>query len=43
MEVANEQLRTYAMDHHGLVASICNDLKISEKIDVRIVIKIRVA
>lgn len=36
MEVANDELRTYAMDHHGLVASICKDLQISEKIDARI-------
>ena len=36
MNIANDQLRTYAMDHHGLVASICKDLKILEKIDARI-------
>jgi len=36
MEVANDELRTYAMDHHGLIASICKDLQIGEKIDTRI-------
>lgn len=36
MEVATNELRTYAMDHHGLIASICKDLGIAEKIDTRI-------
>ncbi len=36
MEVANDELRTYAMDHHGLVASICKDLNVAKKIDARI-------
>lgn len=35
MEIANDELRTYAMDHHGLVASICKDIQIAEKIDAR--------
>ena len=36
MEIAGEELKTYALDHHGLIASICKDLRIAEKIDVRI-------
>lgn len=36
MEVAGDELKTYALDHHGLVASICKDLKVAEKIDSRI-------
>jgi transposase len=36
MEIATNELRTYAMDHHGLIASICKDLQVAEKIDKRI-------
>ena len=35
MEIAGNELKTYALDHHGLVASICKDLKVMEKIDAR--------
>ena len=34
-ELAND-VQTLAMDHHGLVAAVCKDLKIAEKIDAKI-------
>lgn len=36
MEAAGEEIRTLSMDHHGLVAAVCKDLGIAEKIDCRI-------
>ena len=33
MEVVGEEIRTEAMDHHGLVAAVCKELKIAERID----------
>ena len=36
MEISGSELKTYAMDHHGLVAAICKDLGIAEKIDERV-------
>lgn len=36
MEIAGDEIKTYAMDHHGLVAAVCQDLKIAEKIDDRL-------
>jgi transposase len=36
MEVAQDNIRTLSMDHHGIVAAICKDLKIAEKINDRI-------
>jgi transposase len=36
VELAGEGIKTYAMDHHGLVAGICKDIRIAEKIDKRI-------
>jgi transposase len=36
LEVAGDEARTEVMDHHGLVAAICQDLKIGERIDARI-------
>lgn len=33
MQIAGNDIKTYALDHHGLVAGICRDLKISERID----------
>ena len=36
MEVAGEEIKTLAMDHHELVAAMCKDLGISEKINKRI-------
>lgn len=35
-EVSNGEIQTAAMDHYGLVAAICQDLKIAEKIDSRL-------
>jgi transposase len=34
--VAGEEISTLSMDHHGLVAAVCKDLKIAERIDARI-------
>ena len=36
MEIAGDDIKTYAMDHHGLVAAVCKDLGIAEKIDNRL-------
>lgn len=35
MEIAGDDIKTYAMDHHGLVAAVCNDLGIAKRIDER--------
>lgn len=35
MEIAGENIKTYAMDHHGLVAAVCKDIGIAKKIDER--------
>jgi transposase len=36
MEIAGNEVRSVSLDHHGLVAAICKDLKISSRIDERI-------
>src|SRR5271163_3821332 len=36
LEVAGEEIQTLSMDHHGLVAAVCKDLKIAERIDKRL-------
>lgn len=36
LEVAGEEIETLSMDHHGLVASVCKDLRIAERIDGRL-------
>ena len=36
MEIAGSELKTENLDHHGLVAAICQDLKIAERIDALI-------
>ena len=36
LEVAGEEVDTLSMDHHGLVAAVCKDLKIAERIDARL-------
>jgi len=36
LEVGEEKLKTLTMDHHGLVAAVCKDLKIAERIDIRL-------
>ena len=36
MEIAGEEIKTLGMDHHGLVAAMCKDLGIAEKINTRI-------
>ena len=33
MEVGGEEIKTETIDHHGLVAATCKELKIAEKID----------
>lgn len=35
MEIAGDEIKSYAMDHHGLIAGICKDLKLEEKINSR--------
>ncbi len=36
MEMAGDEVKTQVMDHHGLVAAMCRDLRVAEKIDHRI-------
>lgn len=36
IEVSNGEIQTAAMDHYGLIAAICQDLKIAEKINSRL-------
>ena len=36
LEVAGNEIQTLAMDHHGLVAGVCKDLKIAELIDAKL-------
>jgi transposase len=35
VEIAGDDIKTYAMDHHGLVAAVCKDVGIATKIDMR--------
>ena len=35
-EVSRGQIQTAALDHLGLVAAVCQDLKISQRIDHRL-------
>jgi Domain of unknown function (DUF4277) len=35
-EVSEGQIQTTALDHLGLVAAICQDLKIAQRIDSRL-------
>lgn len=35
-EVSDGQIQTTALDHHGLVAALCQDLKIAQRIDDRL-------
>jgi hypothetical protein len=36
LEVATDKLKTLSIDHHGLFAAVCQDLKISEKTDQKL-------
>ena len=36
MEVAGTEVQTFAMDHHGIVAAVCRDLKLQDKVDNRL-------
>lgn len=36
MEIGGEEIKTMSMDHHGLVAAMCQELGIAEKINKRI-------
>lgn len=36
LEVAGEEIETLAMDHHGIVAAVCKELKIASRIDKKI-------
>jgi transposase len=36
VEIAGEDIKTYSMDHHGLVAGVCKDIGLAGKIDDRI-------
>jgi transposase len=33
LEIASSQLQSFPFDHHGLIASVCKDLKVAERID----------
>ena len=36
LEIAGEEAQSLMMDHHGLVAAVCKDLGIAEKIDKKL-------
>lgn len=36
MEIADDSLKTVVLDHHGLIAAVCADLKVAEKINERL-------
>jgi transposase len=36
MKISEREVETVRLDHHGLVAAVCKDLKIAERIDARI-------
>jgi transposase len=36
IEVSNGEIQTAALDHYGLVAAICRDLKIAERLDCKL-------
>jgi hypothetical protein len=36
LEVSEGNIQTTAMDHYGLIAALCQDLKIAERIDSRL-------
>ena len=36
MEIAGDQMQSANMDHHGLVAAVCDDLKIQQRLDARL-------
>ncbi|HKP98038.1 MAG TPA: IS1634 family transposase [Fibrobacteria bacterium] len=33
LEIADTELKTYPFDHHGLIAAVCKDLRIAQRID----------
>jgi transposase len=39
MEIASESIKTSVLDHHGLVAAVCKDLGIANKIDQKLYTK----
>ena len=36
LEISEGNIQTTAMDHYGLVAALCQDLKIADRIDSRL-------
>ena len=36
LQAVGSAVKTQVMDHHGIVASVCKDLKIAERINSRI-------
>lgn len=38
LEVSEGEIQTEVMDHHGIVASLCQDLKIAERIDSKLTV-----
>lgn len=33
LEIASSEIQSFPFDHHGLIASVCKDLKIAERVD----------
>ena len=33
LEVPDSDLKTFPLDHHGLIAAVCKDLQVAERID----------
>ena len=36
VEIAGDDIKTYSMDHHGIIAGVCKDIGLATKIDKRI-------
>jgi len=38
LELATDDIKTFPLDHHGLIAAVCNDLRIAERIDAEMAV-----
>ena len=38
IELATDEIKTFPLDHHGLIAAVCKDLRIAERIDAELVV-----
>jgi transposase len=38
IELTTDEIKTFPLDHHGLIAAVCKDLRIAERIDAELVV-----